>query len=96
VRLEDGSRPRLVSWARLRRDDVRGQTMLVYPEKGLALSETGAAIVALCREGHTVAEIVATLAARYGAPAATVDGDVRDFLESLRTRGLLELEGPAA
>lgn len=86
------SRPLLVSWARLRRDPVSGETLLLYPEKGLALSETGASIVELCNGTRSVRDIAETLAIRYEAAPQDIRNDVLDFLESLARRGLLRAE----
>jgi len=93
VTIADDSRPRLVSWARLRRDAVSGETLLLYPEKGLALSETGASIVELCDGTRSVREIAETLAGRYQASPQDLRSDVQDFLAALALRGLLRAEG---
>jgi len=84
------SRPRLVAWARLRRDPVSGGMLLLYPEKGLALSATGEAVLGLCEGNRSVRDIAATLAASHGAALAVVTADVLAFLGSLEDRGLLQ------
>ena len=58
------SRPRLAPKARIRFDRRGQQYMLLYPEKGLALNATAAAIVTLCTGEHTVEAIVEQLAAK--------------------------------
>jgi pyrroloquinoline quinone biosynthesis protein E len=83
-------RPRLASKARLRWDAARRQTMLVWPERGLALNETAAAIVTECDGSRTIAQIVVAIAERFDAPRERVEADVRALLESLRQRGLVE------
>ena len=83
------ARPVLASKARVRVDRVSGETLLLYPERGLRLNPTGAAVLQLCTGALTVAEIVAKLAAEHGGDAAQVAADVRAFLRDLTARGLL-------
>ena len=86
-------RPRLAPKARLRLDR-RGGSVLLYPERGLALNETAAAIIALCDGRRTIEEIVAALERSHGgAPAGVIEAETRCFLVDLAARGLL-LEGP--
>jgi coenzyme PQQ biosynthesis protein PqqD len=82
------ARPRLAAKARLRRDEISGKTLLLYPERGLALNETGAEILGLCTGELQVCEIIAALAARHGAHDALAL-EVRGFLQSLADRNLL-------
>jgi pyrroloquinoline quinone biosynthesis protein D len=74
------SRPRLARKARLRTDRVTGETLLLYPEHGLILNASAAAIMRLC-DGRAVSDIATTLA----APVA----DVIELLTTLRDRGLV-------
>ena len=82
------ARPRLAPKARLRRDRISGKTLIVYPERGLALNDTGAEILALCDGERCVGEIIEALAARHGADARLAD-EVRGFLQELADRNLL-------
>jgi len=82
------ARPRLAPKVRLRVDRKSGETLLLYPEKGLALNATAAAICDLCDGKLSVAEMIETLAARHGASDALAD-EVRAFLEQLAERNLL-------
>ena len=83
------TRVRLARKARLRRDPRSNNMMLLYPERGLELSDTAADIAALC-DGRTGAEIADELCARYvGAPRERVEHDVLAFLRTLAERGLL-------
>jgi coenzyme PQQ biosynthesis protein PqqD len=84
------TRPRIASKARLRYDRKTERTMLLYPEKGLMLNPTAAEIAKLCTGEHTVAAIVAQLAARYGKEAAAIEREVMGFLGALADRGLLQ------
>jgi coenzyme PQQ biosynthesis protein PqqD len=85
------SRPRLAPKARVRFDRRGQQYMLLYPEKGLALNATAAAVVALCTGEHTVEAIVEQLAAKADSePRERVERDVLAFLQSMADRGLVK------
>ena len=84
-----GARPKLAARARLREDRLSGRTMLLYPERGLALNATAAAIVRLCDDRHTVTEIVQALSADRPEARATIAADVTALLEALVARGLV-------
>jgi coenzyme PQQ biosynthesis protein PqqD len=89
-----GSRPRLASKARLRVDPRSGKHMLLYPERGLELTETAARIAKLCGKGLTVAAIVDALASQYAdADHQRIEDEVMTFLRSLEERGLLAESG---
>ena len=84
------SRPQLAPKVRVRYDRRGQQYMLLYPEKGLALSPTAAAIVSLCTGEHTVEAIVEQLAAKCATePRDRLEKDVLAFLQSMADRGLL-------
>ena len=74
------SRPQIARKARLRTDRVSGETLLLYPEHGLVLNPSAAAILRLC-DGRSVRDIAAEL-------AAPLD-DVLEFLTTLSDRGLV-------
>ncbi|HMG56648.1 MAG TPA: PqqD family peptide modification chaperone, partial [Kofleriaceae bacterium] len=74
------SRPQLARKARLRTDRLTGETLLLYPEHGLVLNPSAAAILRLC-DGRSAGDIAAEL----GAPLA----DVLEFLATLSERGLV-------
>jgi coenzyme PQQ biosynthesis protein PqqD len=82
------SRVRLAAKARLQRDRVSGKPFLLYPERGLELSDSAARIVAACTD-KTVAAIVDELAAASGEPRGRIETEVIDFLRALDDRGLL-------
>jgi coenzyme PQQ biosynthesis protein PqqD len=89
--IADDARPRLARKARLRFDRRRGQHMLLYPERGMALSASAAAIAELCTGELTVREIAARLAAaNSGASPQQIASDVRGFLSALAERALVE------
>jgi coenzyme PQQ biosynthesis protein PqqD len=83
------TRPRLAPKARLQRDRLTGKQFLLYPERGLELSDSAARIVALCGEERTVAAIVDELTAASGEPRERIETEVLSFLGALDDRGLL-------
>src|SRR4051794_28110271 len=87
--------PKLAKKARLRFDRHENMHMILYPERGLALSETAAAIALRCDGTRSVLAIVNELAAAAFPPVdeamkAQIERDVVLFLEDLKARGLLE------
>lgn len=85
-----GSRPRLAAKARLRVDPRSGKHMLLYPERGLELTESASRIAKLCGKGLTVAAIVEKLASAHAdADHQRIEDEVLTFLRSLDERGLL-------
>ncbi|HSF07577.1 MAG TPA: pyrroloquinoline quinone biosynthesis peptide chaperone PqqD [Methylomirabilota bacterium] len=85
------SRPRLAPKARVRFDRRGQQYMLLYPEKGLALNSTAAAVVALCTGEHTVEAIVEQLAAKASSePRERVEREILAFLQIMADRGLVK------
>ncbi|HSS00149.1 MAG TPA: PqqD family peptide modification chaperone [Kofleriaceae bacterium] len=80
IALSAESRPRLARKARLREDRIAGETLLLYPEHGLVLNPSAAAIVRLC-DGRSVRDIATEL-------SAPLD-DVLELLCALSDRGLV-------
>jgi coenzyme PQQ biosynthesis protein PqqD len=81
---------RLAPKARLRFDRLRQQHMLLYPERGLALSATAADVVVLLDETRAVQSIVEQMVAKYGeAQRAAIARDVLELLRDLAERGLV-------
>ena len=86
------TRVKLAAKARLRFDPPSGKQILLYPERGLELSDSAARIVELCREQRSVAAIVDELVATAsGAPRERIEREVLAFIGTLADRGLLEL-----
>jgi coenzyme PQQ biosynthesis protein PqqD len=80
------SRPALWRVARIDFDPVRQRRVLLYPEGAVLLNDTAAEILELCDGKRTLAEISATLGARY---AADVAADVTECLSKLAERELV-------
>lgn len=83
-------RPSLASKARLRKDRHSGRVLLLYPERGMELNGSAAAIVELCTGQVTVNQIIDTLAERYApTPRDAIAREVLQFLSALEERALL-------
>ena len=90
-KLDDSFVPKLAKRARLRFDRHSGQHMIVYPERGLVLNESAAAIAKRCDGTRTVSQIAHELAEASGPRQKEEIGrDVVAFLEELAAKGLLE------
>ena len=83
-------KPKLASKAKLRLDPKTGKYILLYPEKGLLLNPTGAAILKLCDGQQTLAAIVTTLAAEFQSDPDVLRVEVLTFVQALLDRGLLQ------
>jgi pyrroloquinoline quinone biosynthesis protein D len=83
---------RLAAKARLRFDRHAQKHMVLYPERGLVLSDTAADVVTLCVEPRAVAAIVDALAEKYDqADRETIRRDVIELLQGLADKGLVEV-----
>lgn len=84
-------RPRLSPKVRLRFDRRTGRHLLLYPETGLELNDTATAIVCLCTGAWTIDDMADQLTRAYGdAPPGEITRAIREFLDVLADRGLLD------
>ncbi len=81
------TRPRLVTGARLRYDEVREEHLLLIPEGVVRLNPTAAEVLELCDGERSVDEIVAALSARYDG--ADLRADVQELVDAMAQRGLV-------
>ena len=81
------TRPRLVTGARLRYDEVREEHLLLVPEGAVRLNATAAAVLELCDGERSADDIAAALSERYAG--ADVSADVAELLGGMRDRGLV-------
>ena len=65
--------------------------MLLYPEHGLLLNDSAAAILQLCDGQATIATIAQTLAEKSGGAPSKVEADVLAFVATMLERGLVAL-----
>ncbi len=81
------TRPRLVTGARLRWDEVREEHVLLIPEGAVRLNPTAAEVLELCDGDRSFDDIVGALSSRYAG--ADVRDDVRELLDAMAQRGLV-------
>jgi len=83
-------KPKLAPKAKLRLDPKTGKYILLYPEKGLLLNPTGAAILKKCSGEDSLEAIIATLASEFQTNADVLRPEVLGFVQGLLDRGLLQ------
>ena len=81
------TRPRLVTGARLRYDDVREEHVLLVPEGAVRLNPTAAQVLELCDGERSLDDIVGAVSARY--EGADVRDDVLELVDAMAQRGLV-------
>jgi pyrroloquinoline quinone biosynthesis protein D len=81
------TRPRLVTGARLRYDEVREEHMLLIPEGVVRLNPTAAEVLELCDGARSLDDIVGAVSARY--EGADVRDDVLELVDAMAQRGLV-------
>jgi pyrroloquinoline quinone biosynthesis protein D len=81
------TRPRLVTGARLRYDEVREEHLLLIPEGVVRLNRTAAEVLELCDGERSVDEIVGALSARY--EGSDLRDDVQGLVDGMAQRGLV-------
>jgi pyrroloquinoline quinone biosynthesis protein D len=81
------TRPRLVTGARLRYDEVREEHLLLVPEGAVRLNPTAAQVLELCDGERSLDDIADTLSERYGG--TDVRDDVRELVDAMTQRGLV-------
>jgi pyrroloquinoline quinone biosynthesis protein D len=87
--ISDSVRPRLAKGVRLQLDSTTAKSVLLYPEGIVELNETATEILSRC-DGRTFGEIVSELAKDYESDAHMIAADVRETLEDLKQRKLIE------
>jgi pyrroloquinoline quinone biosynthesis protein D len=81
------TRPRLVTGARLRYDEVREEHVLLIPEGVVRLNPTAAEVLGLCDGERSLDDIVGALSARY--EGADLRDDVVDLVDAMAQKGLV-------
>ena len=85
-------RPRLVTGARLRYDEVREEHLLLVPEGAVRLNPTAAEVLALCDGERSLEDIARVLSERYDG--SDVGDDVRELVDAMTRKGLLVDSAP--
>lgn len=88
--LTDGAVPHLPRGVRLRMDQVRQRTVLLAPERTVALDPVGCAILGKVDGVRSLKTIIDELAAAYNAPRERIAQDVTAFLQDLANRRFLD------
>ena len=86
------TRPRLVTGARLRYDEVREEHLLLVPEGAVRLNPTAAEVLALCDGERSLEDIAGVLSERYDG--SDVGDDVRGLVDAMTQKGLLVDSAP--
>ncbi len=86
------TRPRLVTGARLRYDEVREEHLLLVPEGAVRLNPTAAEVLALCDGERSLEDIVGVVSERYDG--SDVGDDVRGLVDAMTQKGLLVDSAP--
>ncbi len=81
------TRPRLVTGARLRYDEVREEHQLLIPEGVVRLNPTAAEVLELCDGERSLDDIVGAVSARYDG--ADVRDDVVELVDAMAQKGLV-------
>ncbi|TWF58425.1 pyrroloquinoline quinone biosynthesis peptide chaperone PqqD [Neorhizobium alkalisoli] len=83
---------KLARGVRLREDEVRGQTVLLAPERALALDEIAVMIVKALDGVRSLDMIAEEFAAKFEAPKDQILVDVISFVDEFSKRRMLELK----
>jgi coenzyme PQQ biosynthesis protein PqqD len=81
------TRPRLVTGARLRYDEVREEHLLLIPEGAVRLNPTAAEVLELCDGERSLDDIVTALSERYDG--ADLRDDVVELVDAMAQKGLV-------
>ncbi len=82
---------KLARGVRLRVDDVRGQTVLLAPERAMAVDEIAVTIVNALDGVRSIDAICDQFATDYNAPRDQIGGDVLKFVQELANRRMIEV-----
>lgn len=89
--LDDTVRPRLPRGVRLKQDEVRGEWVLLGPERLVKLNQVSTEILKRCTGGASLGEIVDDLAGAFKAPRDRIRADVEAMLVELASKRLVDL-----
>ena len=88
---DEDAKPRLPKGVRLRRDETRGEWLLLAPERVLKADPIAVEILKRCTGERTIREIVDDLAVTFTAERSRIDQDVRALLADLARKRMLDL-----
>ncbi len=90
-RLGDAVRPGLPRGVRLKQDEVRGEWVLLGPERLIKLNQVSVEILKRCTGDATLGDIVDDLATAFQAPRERIRADVEAMLAELAGKRLVDL-----
>ncbi|AWM28442.1 pyrroloquinoline quinone biosynthesis peptide chaperone PqqD [Sinorhizobium fredii] len=82
---------KLARGVRLREDAVRGQTVLLAPERAMALDDIAVRIVEALDGRRSLDRIAGDFAAEFETPFEQIASDVQSFAHELAIRRMLEI-----
>ncbi len=82
---------KLARGVRLRVDEVRGQTVLLAPERAMALDDIAVVIVNSLDGIRSIDEICDDFSIRFSAPRGQIASDVLAFVQELANRRMIEV-----
>ena len=87
--MDETSIPSFPRGVRLRRDEIRGQWVVLAPERAFVPDEIAVEILQLVNGETPLGRIIDTLAERYAAPRTEIAADVIAMIGELAGKGVL-------
>lgn len=84
-------KPRLPRGVRLKHDQVRGEWLLLAPERVVKANPIAVAVLEKCDGVRTLRGIIDELAQAYKADRATIERDVTKLLADLADKRMVDL-----
>ncbi len=85
------SKPRLPRGVRLKHDEVRGEWLLLAPERVVKANPVAVAVIEKCDGARTIDEIVDELAQAYRADRSLIERDVVKLIADLAMKRMVDL-----
>lgn len=85
------SKPRLPRGVRLKHDAVRGEWLLLAPERVIRANAIAVAVIEKCDGARSLRELVDELAQTYKVERAVIERDVTKLLADLATKRMVDL-----
>jgi len=89
--MNDQTVPGIPRGVRLKEDKVRGGWSLLGPERVFQLDDIAVEILSRCDGTANLSAIEADLAKSFDVEASDITGDVREFLQGMAEKGMIEL-----
>jgi len=89
--MKDQTVPSLPRGVRLQEDKVRGLWSLLGPERVFQLDDIAVEIISRCDGQADLEAIEADLASTFEVAASDVSADVREFLQGMADKGMVNL-----